>query len=1071
MMEVVVGPANSGKSETLIRRVAEAIAAGRRDVYLVVPSINTAGALLDGLGEIIGRLPFQLLTTFPGLYQKILQHGNSPRPPMGLIERDRLLRYVIRELAGDGQLDYYGDTATMPGVADALAAFIDELWRSGTSPAEFARLADARSAKDHDIAQVFAGYAAALESLGVVDNESAGSAALSALTESTEPCHWLSLIAVEGFDFLTPLQVRLLSALAARGVEVIVNMTYDEARALHYWQRPTVARLQAKGATFIRCENQPESIIQVAAATLMNDHRASGTDNIRLRNKESARGEIAIVSAPDRAAEVRAAAREIKRLGDEHHIAPDQIAIVCRSLSTYAHHLERVFAEWAIPLSIDLPLAVNANPAVVALRGLLNVAGQSFRRRDCLNVWRSPYFDWSGFGLDEAGINMLDEVSLAAHVTRGRDQWLRAVEDLAEKKGRTRVGIEHGFTEEESPAERRARAEQLRASLDHWFAALTPPAKATRQAHFAWASALIERLHVAPRAASGSHTQRDTGALAEFNSIFEALAHEDPMSRPIPSQEKASAEISWHEFMLELDRLLAVITYDRDTQAKQAVVAQEAHRLRQRRYRAVFVLGLIEGEFPARSIERAPYTMAEREALRCAGLDLTETITEPGADVLQFYKAMSRAVERLYLSYARTDVAGGELLPSYLIEEIRPFATSPLQRIAPGSAGESAEASATCSLEELAMRTARTHRQARTSPGAAIDSATESALQLLRRTLPSWPLTERGAEAEWRRMSSAERVGHSGWIVDPALRSALKGQYGPDYLWSASQINDYGSCPFRFFARHALKLDPRAEPEEGFASHHLGHAYHRILERLYTELHRGDTTIQSNTVEQALDKAGRVAEAVLQEMLDKGEVRRDGVWEFSREEIKRRVARLLRREAAWNDEEPARPVHCECKFGMDGAEALIISCPDGDIRFCGIVDRIDRRQANDEWVVVDYKTRRTPIPIKDAVEGRNLQLPIYAMAATRVIKKGERVASAYYLHIHSRKRGSHLTKKADAPASLDAMIEQAEARIRDYVSRVRDGQFPIEPNGDTVCQTCDYAVMCRVRSLRANQDE
>ena len=150
---------------------------------------------------------------------------------------------------------------------------------------------------------------------------------------------------------------------------------------------------------------------------------------------------------------------------------------------------------------------------------------------------------------------------------------------------------------------------------------------------------------------------------------------------------------------------------------------------------------------------------------------------------------------------------------------------------------------------------------------------------------------------------------------------------------------------------------------------------------------------------------------------------------------------------------------------------MIISCPDGDIRFCGIVDRIDHRKENDEWVVVDYKTRRTPIPIKDAVEGRNLQLPIYAMAATRVIKKGERVASAYYLHILSRKRGSHLTRKADSPASLDAMIEQAEARIRDYVVRIRNGHFPIEPNGDTVCQTCDYGVMCRVRSLRANHDE
>jgi ATP-dependent helicase/DNAse subunit B len=228
--------------------------------------------------------------------------------------------------------------------------------------------------------------------------------------------------------------------------------------------------------------------------------------------------------------------------------------------------------------------------------------------------------------------------------------------------------------------------------------------------------------------------------------------------------------------------------------------------------------------------------------------------------------------------------------------------------------------------------------------------------------------------------------------------------------------------------------------------------------------------IQASTAEQAIDEAARIADDVLQQMLDKGEVRRDGLWEFNKAEIKRRVGRLLRREAAWNDEDPARPVHCECKFGLEGAEPLIIECVGGDAKFCGIVDRIDQRD-NGECVVVDYKTRRTPIPIKDALDGRNLQLPIYAMAASRVINKQASVASAYYLHIHSRKRGSELSKAGDAANSLERLIDHAEERIRLYVEQVRKGSFPVQPNGATVCQTCDYGVMCRIQSLRATEDE
>jgi ATP-dependent helicase/nuclease subunit B len=1075
MIEALIGPANSGKTETLVAHVADAVAMKRRGVHLVVPSAPAAGVLHELLSGKMGSLSLKdrhpVVTTFPAFNRAILDKSNVHYHWMTLIDRDRVLRLVIAELAQSGRLSYFGETAEMPGLVNSLGALIEELWRSAIAPQDFAHIAETRSDKDRDIAQVFARYAAALEALNAVDSESAGHAALSAVEKTSEPHQWFSLIAVDGFDFLTAMQVRLLSTLAARGVEVLVSLTYDEARAIHYWQRPTIARLQAAGATFTHCATEPNSRIQVAAAALMNEQQAAQFIANRSFKDASTASEMTIISAPDRAAEVRSVAREIKRLVIENRITLDEIAIVCRSLSFYAHHIERIFDECAIPVTMDVPLAVTENPAVVALLRLLNLSGQTFSRRPCIEAWRSPYFDWSEFGLDEKAVDLLEAISLAENLTRGREQWRRAMTTFADRAEREPIRVEYDAHEDQSEADRRARYEQLAANLDRWFDALTPPARATREAHFAWASRLIERLRVDEQAASGAKAQRDGRALKEFNSILAALAHNDLTKRLADKpDEPAAHDISWQAFAAEVERMLSVVTYDRDPLARPCVVAQEAHRLRPRRYRVVFVLGLIEGEFPARLTERAPYTLAEREELRHAGLDLTETINDAGADLLQFYKAMSRAVDRLYLTFARTDVAGGELLPSYLIEEVQPFAATALQRIAPAFSVEHYEAAQACSLEELAMRTARAQRQNKSLSSFADGSAMLAATRLLDSKLPSWRMTQRGAQVEWRRMTPVARDNNNGWIVDPALRNALKQHYGPEHLWSASQINDYGICPFRFFARQALKLDVASEPGEGFAAHHLGHAYHRILEQLYTRLHQRDTLIQSPTAEQAIDEAARIAEDVLQQMLDKGEVRRDGLWEFNKDEIKRRVGRLLRREAVWNDDDPVRPVHCECKFGMKGAEPLIIECADGEARFCGIVDRIDRRD-NGDWVVVDYKTRRTPIPIKDAVDGRNLQLPIYAMAATRVINKQANVASAYYLHIHSRKRGSELSKEGNAAASLESMIHHAEDRIRSYVEQIRNGSFPVQPNGDTVCQTCDYGVMCRIQSLRASEDE
>src|SRR6185295_13143021 len=151
--------------------------------------------------------------------------------------------------------------AELPGLVNSLGEVIDELWRSRITPEGFARIAEERSDKDHDIARIFTRYAAALESLNAVDAESAGHAALSAVDKVQDLRRWFSLIAVDGFDFITATQSQLLSMMATRGVEVMISLLYDEARAIHYWQRPTMTRLRAAGASFTHHRIAPESSI------------------------------------------------------------------------------------------------------------------------------------------------------------------------------------------------------------------------------------------------------------------------------------------------------------------------------------------------------------------------------------------------------------------------------------------------------------------------------------------------------------------------------------------------------------------------------------------------------------------------------------------------------------------------------------------------------------------------------------------------------------------------------------------------------------------------------------------
>ena len=209
--------------------------------------------------------------------------------------------------------------------------------------------------------------------------------------------------------------------------------------------------------------------------------------------------------------------------------------------------------------------------------------------------------------------------------------------------------------------------------------------------------------------------------------------------------------------------------------------------------------------------------------------------------------------------------------------------------------------------------------------------------------------------------------------------------------------------------------------------------------------------------------AEEAGEAELEKMIEKRELRKNALWEFEKGEIKKRIARLLEKELIWNTERPAKPKHFERAFGKSGKPPLVIRDEDEEIKICGVIDRIDERE--DGCVVIDYKTGRTPIPYNEALDGRNLQLPIYMMAAIRVVSPGARLAAAYYLHINSRKRGSELPHKDNPELSVDAVIDRAEKRIRDYGRSVRKGRFPVSPNKGRCPNYCEFEVMCRIHSI------
>jgi ATP-dependent helicase/DNAse subunit B len=434
-MQLLVGPPNSGKSERVISRVGEALAGRRGRVYLVVPSARAADVVRDRLAasleaHAVGS-PKQAVVTFPDLYTAILRERGIDLEWLSQVKRERLLRRVVSRLKESGQLAYFGSIYDRVGLISALAEFTDELWRSRTDPAAFARVARDGSPKDRDVALIFERYQKALAEARAIDAEGAGLMALSAIqmipVRAERGSSPIRMVAADGFDFYTAVQVGLMSKLASLGVETIATLTCEQGRDVHLWQEPTLARFTGARAEVVACTAAPRTEIERAACDLMKDDVKRSSDDDPVVEA------IQIVSAPDRAAEARFAAREVKRLVIERGYALDDIALVTRSLGQYAANLERVFAECSIPLAVDCLSPLAENPLVISLLRLLRLALDSFPRRACLDCLRSPYFDLAAFGLDQNAVDSLDRLSLNENVLGGRDQWKEAIIATGEK--------------------------------------------------------------------------------------------------------------------------------------------------------------------------------------------------------------------------------------------------------------------------------------------------------------------------------------------------------------------------------------------------------------------------------------------------------------------------------------------------------------------------------------------------------------------------------------------------------------------------------------------------------------
>jgi ATP-dependent helicase/nuclease subunit B len=354
------------------------------------------------------------------------------------------------------------------------------------------------------------------------------------------------------------------------------------------------------------------------------------------------------------------------------------------------------------------------------------------------------------------------------------------------------------------------------------------------------------------------------------------------------------------------------------------------------------------------------------------------------------------------------------------------------------------------------------------------------------------------AEVERSRTAGALLPEYNGSIlshVSPECRTAL--EQLRDRIYSVTQLESYGRCPFQYFVDRVLRLNVIPEIEEGVSPLERGGILHEVLFEFYMGRRNRNLPPLFACDETAFQEAVRDLVGIAGRRLSELDAFADPFWEIDKEAIlgsenhKGMMKELLEMERG--SKLGVEPAYFEVLFGSSpGPEekfdrSLHVEEPvvAGNVRLRGKIDRIDVGEKS--FRIIDYKTGRRLPDRGDIDLGLSLQLPVYLRAVEQILAakhSGIRTGAAgiyYWLkepvgqklgigsaeHLDEAFTARKQKQLVGSDEDLTKIVDQAIRFVNEYVNHIAHGEFPVEPKEpEKVCTYCSFGTICRIRSIR-----
>lgn len=970
-LRFIYGRAGSGKTEFCLSDIKKRIEDNESyPLILLVPEMFTFQAEKSLLKRvhIDKNLRIQALS-FKTMASRVFSEvGDLVHMHMKPCGRAMLIYRIIDEVKND--LKVFSKSARQQGFINTVSQIITELKRFEVTPDILKGAVDnvdniMLKDKLDDISLIFSSFEKSLHEK-YIDAEDEMALLANKIEDSTQFNG--AEIWMDGFSGFTPQQYRVIEKLLKKASRINICLCSD-GKGGPYDKTEVFAPTKATEERLLRlCMDNNISLeepvdLNIEALPRFKDsrelvHLERYIYSYPYNRHEGKTEDINIFKAVNIYSEIEEMARNIVSQCRDNNMRFSDITVASRDLKRYEKLIKAIFTEYNIPYFIDQKRDIKSNPIVVFIASAIEIQSKRWSYESVFKYLKTGLLN-----IEREDINLLENYVLANGI-RGRkwieNEWSYRLEHRLDQKDVS-----------EYEANTIKRINEIKSlivnPLKEFHDKISGKNKVRDICTYLYEFLITTKIpDTLEDIIVKLKEEKELDAANQYNQVWEIVI--DVLDQMV--------EVMGDE-TITLDQFVKILSIGFDEYkigvvppALDQVLVSSVDRMKSHNAKALYIIGVNDGVFPAADNDEGILTDSDRENLKALGVELDhDTRTKAFEEQFLAYTALTSSKKKLRLSYPIADHEGKTMRPSIIISMVK--------KIFPGINEES---------NIVKMGTDEEHIGLISNPVSTFNEMITSIKnwQEEKNIHPLWLDVYRWyiGNNEWNEKS--RRILKGLYYTNQTReisREKSKKLYGNTMHISISRLEKYAECPFAYFVQHGLKAKERKV--YGFNPPDMGTFMHNVLDEFSKALEKEDRTWRDVDKDFCRDAVSIIVDDMI------GKI--PGFILNSSERYKYLSERLKRilTSAVWIIAEHIKrsafdPLGHEVGFGYGGKYPPIKVVLSGgeEINLIGRIDRVDIMKKDEEAYIriIDYKSGNKSLSLSDIYHGLQVQLLVYLNA-------------------------------------------------------------------------------------------